>query len=299
MVAVPQPVRAEAAAALGVSPGSLRVQRPTSGGCISQGVQLATGPDRYFLKWHDRAPPLFFEREAQGLTALSNGPLFVPTVEAHGRDWLLLEWVESAPPTNRSWEALGQGLAQLHRSHRSPGFGWDHANFIGQLPQPNDAQDSWGAFWRDVRLRPFMEEAHNRTLLTVAEREELVRVLEVIPSLIDAVGLDDGPSLLHGDLWSGNVMFAPPAAGDDSAAPVIIDPAVYSGHREVDLAMTRLFGGFPQSFYTAYQQEWPLLSGHEARVSVYQLYPLFVHLLLFGRSYAAQLMATAGQVLGR
>jgi protein-ribulosamine 3-kinase len=290
---LPEDVRAEVEARL----GAIRAVEPVGGGCISRAARIETERGTAFLKHHDGAPARFFAAEADGLAALrdaADGAVRVPAVLARsesvepGPGWIALEWLEPAPRADGFAERLGRGLAAVHRE-RSRWWGWSEANYIGSLPQENAASATWCDFWRDRRLTPQLDLARFRGALpaTAAEWE---RLFDRLPDLL-APAEEDGPSLLHGDLWSGNVV----SAGGE---PALIDPAVYRGHREVDLAMAELFGGFDARFYAAYEEAWPLLPGYrEARRAVYQLYYLLVHVNLFGGSYAGQTAGVLRRVL--
>ena len=209
--------------------------------------------------------------------------------------WLLLEWIEEGRPGRAGWIRLGRELAALHR-HPGPGgpdarFGWGGDNLIGSLPQPNGWNDDWADFWAERRIRPLARELRERGALSAARAAVVEAVAERAGELLGPAATADGPSLLHGDLWSGNVLFA------RGGAPVLIDPAVYVGHREVDLAMADLFGGFSGAFREAYEDAWPLQPGHLRRRPAYQLYPLLVHARLFGGGYAASAAAAARAAL--
>ena len=268
---------------------------PMTGGCIHNTLVLSTNlGDRFFLKWSPDPQKDAFAAEADGLRALSGsrGPR-VPSVIGHSApaetpSWLLLEFVPHGPPAPDYWETLGRGLANLHTIRSEP-YGWNRANYIGSLPQANDPTDAWEAFWWTRRLLPQLELAREgRRLPGRWEDWELLQ--SGLPRLVacDAVGA----SLLHGDLWSGNVFPGP------TGQPVLVDPAVYRGHGEVDLAMTELFGGFPALFYSAYEAVRPLDDGYrEARRPLYQLYPLLVHVNLFGGSYVNTTARTLQQLL--
>lgn len=268
--------------------GSIQWAHPVSGGSISRAWQVETADGPAFLKHHASAPLEMFEAEADGLRVLcsaAGGGLRVPDVLAIGGDgdrgsWIALEWLEPAPPRKDHGERLGRGLAAVHRSGRG-GWGWERDNWIGSLPQENRAAaDSWAAFWRDRRLRPQLDLARGAGRLPGTEAE-WERLFDRLPELL-AAGDEDGPSLLHGDLWSGNAL-------STVAGPAIIDPAVYRGHREADLAMAELFGGFEARFFAAYGEAWPLRPGYrEHRRGIYQLYYLLVHVNLFGGAYVAQ-----------
>lgn len=285
--------------AIGLDASEVLGTRPVGGGCINQGAALRTSRGSFFLKWNRDAGHRFFQVEAEGLEALAaSGSVRVPAIVARSRPgdgvaWLLLEWVEEGRPGRDSWFRLGRELAALHRGAVAGGrFGWRGDNLIGSLPQPNGWADDWAGFWAERRIRPLARELKARGAFTAPQLAAIEEVAETAGSLLGPAAETDGPSLLHGDLWSGNVLF------DRGGAPVLIDPAVYVGHREVDVAMTELFGGFPLAFRTGYNDAWPLLPGYRRRRPAYQLYPLLVHARLFGGGYAASAVAAARAALG-
>lgn len=285
-------VRALVGTLTGRTPAVVEATR-VGGGCINHAsrVRLDEGED-LFVKWNPDRPSDFFSAEAQGLEALGAASLLrVPAVlgvseaDAPGPSWLALEYVPEGRPSRGFDTQLGNGLAALHRGGSreaemgpsSRPWGWTRDNYIGSLPQINDSEDRWPAFWRRARLEPQTRRADS--LLDAGDRRRLQRVFHRLDAVLEA-GDAEGPSLLHGDLWSGNVYPGP------DGRPVLVDPAVYRGHREVDLAMTELFGGFSAAFREAYEGAWRLRDRYPgARRAVYQLYPLLVHVNLFGRSY--------------
>ena len=253
-----------------------------SGGCISPAAQIIAKGETFFLKWADSsAAGDMFAAEADGLAALSaTGELRIPKVIAQGEQWLLLEWLQPCAAGPRDWRQLGERLARMH-APRGATFGWHRDNFIGSLPQWNTEVENWPKFWRDQRLLPQLERARHGGACTAADAKRFDELFTVLPELL-AVGQQEGPSLLHGDLWSGN-------SHGTTAGIALIDPSVYRGHREVDLAMAALFGGFPGPFWSAYDAEWPLVrAGVEQRRAAYQLYYLLVHVNLFGAGYVGQ-----------
>lgn len=291
-----------ASRAIGLNFADVLSARPVGGGCINQGTALRTTRGDFFLKWNRRADHRFFGVEAEGLEALAtSGSARVPSViAASGPDdevaWLLLEWIEEGRPGREGWTRLGRELAALHRDAGPGGpggrFGWGGDNLIGSLPQPNGWSDDWAGFWAERRIRPLARELRARGAFSATQAAVVEAVAERAGELLGPAAAADGPSLLHGDLWSGNVLFA------RDGAPVLIDPAVYVGHREVDLAMADLFGGFSGAFREAYEDAWPLQPGHRRRRPAYQLYPLLVHARLFGGGYAASAAAAARAALG-
>ena len=288
----------EALAAAGATDPRPSDATPVGGGCINQATVVeAQSGERVFLKWNESAPAGFFEAEADGLRALQSGsPLRVPEVLAVGRPengpgWLLLEYVPEGPSGPDYGVALGQGLAAMHRP-LGYDYGWAQPNFIGSVPQSNPLNPHWSEFWREARLEPLMGAAVDDGAFSRRDREDWARLLERLPILLEGAATD-GPSLLHGDLWSGNVYC------DREGQPVVVDPAVYRGHREVDLAMAELFGGFPPGFLPAYRDARPVPDDYEeVRRDVYQLYPLLVHVVLFGRSYVPGVRDRVRRLLG-
>ena len=217
-----------------------------------------------------------FAAEVDGLEAL-RAHIRVPRVldrgTRGGKAYIRLEFLELQG--SGDWKAMGRMLASLHR-HRGPRFGWHRDNYIGLAPQKNGWCDDWREFWRERRMRPQVEMAG------------LDIDLEAVAGLLQ--NHKPQPSLLHGDLWSGN-------AGFTKDGPVVFDPAAYYGDREADLAMTELFGGFPREFYHAYNEAFPLPEGYEKRKHLYNLYHLLNHLNLFGAGYLGQVKSTL-RVLG-
>ena len=292
--------------AAGVDPSEILGTRVVGGGCVNEGLKVRTTGRDLFLKWNAQAGHRFFRVEAEGLEALAaSGVVRTPAVLAHSRDgdrnaWILLEWIEEAAPDEGSWHRLGRELAALHRNSEGNGrCGWHTDNVIGSLPQPNRWTRDWGDFWAGLRIRPLARELAGQGVLSTGQLATIERAADRAGRLLTPAAEADGPSLLHGDLWSGNTLFARSRDGRRSggADPVLIDPAVYVGHREVDLAMTRLFGGFPRAFYRGYDEAWPLGPGHERRRPAYERYPLLVHARLFGGGYVAASVKTAEGVL--
>ncbi len=255
------------------------------------------------MKWRPDAPAGMYAAEAAGLRALAEASsvepgqgtrLRVPEVVVVSDDdaWLLLEYVEQGYRRGRTDETLGRELAQLHESStRNATFGWSHDNWIGSVPQRNEQNPSWAAFWRDERILPQLGRARSNGYFASARDggDRMDALLEVLGSLLSDI---ETPSLLHGDLWGGN------AYADSDGRPVLIDPAVYRGDAEVDLAMTELFGGFGPRFYDAYSEIRAISAAYRTyRRDLYQLYYLLVHVNLFGEGYVANSLQAAGRVL--
>jgi fructosamine-3-kinase len=210
----------------------------------------------------------------------------VPRVLAVEERFLALEWIEPGAAAREAPEALGRGLAALHRLG-APGFGLDQPNYLATIEQDNTPEPDWASFYGRRRLLPLLERARARGVATARMRRGLERVLAELPRLVGPV---EPPARLHGDLWAGNLLH-----GADGA-PVLVDPAVYGGHREVDLAMMRLFGGFGERVFAAYREAYPLAPGADQRVALYQLLPLLAHAVLFGSGYVASVEAALDRV---
>ena len=259
---------------------------PVGGGSINDGYRLHTNEGTFFAKTNraDHSPSMF-EAEADGLHRLrATGTVRVPEVIAWGEDhddtFLLLEHIGSAPKGPMFWEDLGRSLARLH-AVTGEHFGLERDNYIGTLRQTNTRHGAWDAFFVQCRLEPQVRMARDRQRLGMGDVLRFERLYMRLADLFPR----ERPALLHGDLWSGNIL------SDERSAPVLIDPAVYFGHRDMDLAMARLFGGFEAGFFHGYNDEFPLAPGWEERVDLCNLYPLLVHVNLFGGGYAQQVAA--------
>ncbi|NNF20558.1 MAG: phosphotransferase [Saprospiraceae bacterium] len=256
---------------------------PVSGGDISQAYRIDTNDKAYFVKTNPGHSAFsMFEAEKKGLEAiLSSNTIAVPEVlltgEFQGQSFLVMEMLEHRRATPDDYEKLGYQLAHMHLVS-SPRFGFDDDNYIGSLPQKNNWHNKWTDFYIHCRLVPQLEMALSRSLISQAEIPPARKMEESLEALFEGIK----PSLLHGDLWNGNYLI------EKTGTPYLIDPAVYYGHCEVDIAMTKLFGGFGDSFYQAYHTIIPLDDKSHARIEVYKLYYLLVHLNLFGRSYYPQ-----------
>lgn len=274
---------AEAIGSATGNPFAVKETRSVGGGSIHSAWMLADGGRRYFVKLNAVDTLPMFVAEAEGLTALRDAaavrvPEAVASGVAPGYAYLVLEHLDMAGLDRPSGADLGRALAQLHR-HTGPRFGWHGDNFIGATPQENEPLGTWAAFYGKRRLLPQL-----RLALGNGMERKLVEQGEKLAEKVAAFFVDGEPaaSLLHGDLWSGN------AARLADGTPAIFDPAVYYGDREADVAMAELFGGFPESFYAAYREAWPLSDAFETRKVLYNLYHVLNHYNLFGTGYLNQ-----------
>lgn len=253
------------------------------GGSINAAYKIE-GRDRTFFVKLNKAERLhMFEAECDGLREIvATETVRVPQPVAHGiaktSSFLILEWLKLGAKTSRSDRIMGEQLAAMHRKPQT-NFGWFRDNTIGSTLQKNNRSDNWIGFWRDHRLGFQLEHAELQGV-----ESSLIDSGALLADRISALfaGYSPKPSLLHGDLWSGN------AASDNAKNPVIFDPACYCGDREADIAMTELFGGFSADFYAAYALAWPLDPGYQIRKTLYNLYHVLNHFNLFGGGYQRQ-----------
>lgn len=259
-------------------------REPVGGGCINAATVLDSGEARYFVKCNRAERLWMFEAEMAGLRAIeATSSVAVPAPlcagVAGGDAFLLMEYLPMGPASTATAAALGTQLAALH-AVAQPCFGFDMDNAIGSTPQQNPKSDDWVGFFRRNRLQFQLDLANKAGRGGSALQTKGARLCHGLGGLF--AGYSPAPSLLHGDLWSGNY------AALKNGAPVVFDPAVYWGDREADLAMTELFGGFPQAFYHAYAAASPLDPGYRVRRTLYNLYHVLNHLNLFGSGYARQ-----------
>ena len=265
-------------------------QRSVSGGCINQGYAISDGQRTYFVKVNQASLVDMFEAEALGLQQmLETNSIRAPKPICWGTEgnsaYLVLEWLELGRGNTQSWEKMGQQLAGMHQWVGKDAFGWDRNNTIGSTPQINIWKATWREFYVEHRLGYQFGLAKRRG----GHFPNQERLLEAIPELL--ADRQPQPSLVHGDLWGGN------ASCTVEGEPVIFDPAAYYGDREVDIAMTELFGGFPTAFYRGYNQVFPLDPGYERRKPLYNLYHILNHFNLFGGGYASQASGMIEQIL--
>ena len=252
------------------------------GGCINNAAIVETESENYFIKFNSKIPDDIFEKEYKGLLLLHQTKIIrVPQPLGYGKigniTYLILEVINAGAEKKDFWIRFGSSLANLHYKIRSDFFGLEFDNYLGRLTQQNSLKEDWILFFIEQRLEFQLNLAISKGLIGTFLAEKFQAFYKLLPDLLPL----EKPSLLHGDLWSGNFM-----TGNDGYA-TLIDPAVYFGHREAELSFTKMFGGFDDRFYQAYQETWPLEKGFEDRVDIYNLYPTLVHLNLFGAMYLA------------
>lgn len=273
-------------------PFKIASQQALGGGCINDAYRLESADGlNLFVKANRRDFHDSFSAEAVALQEIAatqtvRVPQVIAQIQGATQAYLILEYIETRPSRTGDWRTLGQQLAQLHAIEQ-PHFGWHRDNLIGATPQPNPRTETWLDFFAAHRLEHQFSLCQSRGY-KLPLRDELLRQLPVLLADHPAT-----PSLLHGDLWSGNAAF------DPQGSPFLFDPGSYYGDREADLAFTEFFGGFPPEFYQAYQAELPLDSGYSQRKTLYNLYHCLNHLYLFGASYANQAEQMTRQLLSR
>ncbi|MGJ3252800.1 MAG: fructosamine kinase family protein [Elainellaceae cyanobacterium] len=265
-------------------------RRPVGGGSVNQAYALSDGDRAYFIKINQASRISMFELEALGLQQIAETKTIrVPRPICWGVEsdsaYIVLEWLDFGYGTHQAWEEMGHNLAAMHRVISSKGFGWDQSNTIGFMPQINPWTETWTEFFRDHRIGYQLQLARKRGGHFPNEH----KLMQTIPDIL--ADYYPEPSLVHGDLWSGN------AAVTKLGEPVILDPATYFGDREVDLAMSELFGSFPAEFYQAYNHAYPLEPGYEQRKTLYNLYHIINHFNQFGGGYESQANRMINQLI--
>lgn len=256
---------------------------PLGGGCINAAYHISGNGLDYFVKTNTPARQAMFAAEAAGLQEIrSCGGVRVPIPICHGAtasvSYLVLEYIDLAPCSGKDFEQLARQLADMH-AHTARQFGWHIDNTIGATPQRNAQHQDWISFWRDERLEYQLRLAFLNGIDGKLQKNG-ARLMDRLEQFFP--GYAPQPSLLHGDLWNGN------CGAVSQGEPVIFDPAVYYGDRETDLAMSELFGGFPDRFYAAYRESYPIDSGYKSRKTLYNLYHILNHANLFGGGYITQ-----------
>jgi len=283
---IPENIQNQVEKILSATEGKVMIEdfRFVGGGCINNGGKLITNKGDFFIKWNYKSKfKGMFEAEAKGLKILKKTEsVYIPEVIATGEinEWmfLILEFVEMGRRSLNYWENLGTQLAILHHNTNIY-FGLDNDNFIGSLPQFNSFNKSWKDFFIQERINKQIKMALDTGKIS---SRHVVMFETIYNKLNDIFPASEKPVLIHGDLWSGNLITN--KFGD----PCLIDPAVYYGNREIELSFTKLFGGFDARFYQVYQEVFPLELGFDQRVDIYNLYPLMVHVNLFGGHYLSQ-----------
>jgi protein-ribulosamine 3-kinase len=261
--------------------------RTVSGGSINAVYQLIINNTEHFCCKVNSATkfPDMFESESASLSLISStGIIRVPRIvlctKINTSQVLVMEWIQPATRTSSFWQNFGKQLSLLHLKKGSH-FGLDHNNYMGALPQSNETAADWSEFFYHRRIHPQVKLAFENHLITIKQ----ATLFEKLPMQLPALFPDAEPRLLHGDLWSGNFLC------DAGQNPVLIDPAVYYGHPAIDLAMTNLFGGFDKTFYDSYNYYNPLPANYLRQWDCCNLYPLLIHLNLFGRSYLNDILS--------
>lgn len=265
-------------------------RKSVSGGCINQGYQVSSQDRAYFVKLNNASQEEMFAAEALGLQQMfATQTITVPQPICWGTagnsSYIVLQWLDLGAANNQSWTVMGHQLAAMHRIGTNKNFGWPRNNTIGSTPQINTWSDNWADFFAEQRIGYQLKLAQRRG----GSFAETHRVVEAVRERLAT--WQPLPSLVHGDLWSGN------AAISRDGTPIILDPATYYGDRETDLAMTELFGGFPTAFYNGYNEAWELDSGYQNRKSIYNLYHVLNHFNLFGGGYANQAQTIIQQLI--
>ncbi|MEJ6400700.1 fructosamine kinase family protein [Nicoliella lavandulae] len=256
---------------------SIQSYKPISGGDINKAYQINTDHDQYFMKVQPGRGKQFFAHEVEGLKLLgqvANVPSVIDYGEINGDGFLILGWLDQSAGSQFE---LGQMVAKVHQVHQ-PKFGLDHNFDIGKIPKNNQWQSNWGTFYIEQRLKPVVQLAKQANRWNDSRQRHFERIIKIIHDYYQDHPVT--PSLLHGDLWSGNYTFA-------YQKPYLIDPDVFYGNREMDIAMTTVFGGFDQDFYDGYNSVYPLDANVNQRLPWYRLYYLMVHLVLFGETYGS------------
>ncbi|WP_051293306.1 fructosamine kinase family protein [Olivibacter sitiensis] len=273
---------------VGVKNNKIEYAVPVSGGDINRCYQLKTREQYFFLKVNDAVTlPLLFLHEKEGLSLLSGagqgelGEVCVPTCYSTGKygddSFLLMEWLVQGDKSDVAMRRLGEMLATVHSKHDTT-FGLDYDNYFGSSVQSNKRHDDWTEFFVAERLEPQVKRAFDKGLLDNFDLQDF----SILYYKLDNLYPKEKPSLVHGDFWGGNYLIT------DQTVPYLIDPAVYYGHREVDLALSTLFGGFCEAFYEAYDSSFPIDKDWRKRSNLWNLYPLLFHLNTFGASYRGQ-----------
>lgn len=275
---------------------SITDARPVSGGDINEAALVETEQQRFFVKWNYDAPADLFEREVEALHTMCEAetelvipePLQARRPQGRFPATIAMTYIEPGRPGPDYDERLGRGLAQLH-AVSNEAFGFFNDNYCGTTPQPNDWTDDWAEFYGRRRLEHQLELIADRRRVSSEQRRLFDQLLDDIDELVGPG--DVAPSLIHGDLWSGNVL------ATAEGYPAIVDPAAYFGHPEAEIGMMELFGGFSNTVYAAYREVGALLDGWRRRVPLYSLYHLMNHYYLFGGHYGCRVFETVRELV--
>ncbi|MDQ3683247.1 MAG: fructosamine kinase family protein [Bacteroidota bacterium] len=269
---------------------STLVFQAIAGGSINQTYQLTAGDIDFFCKINSATKfPQLFLKESHGLEAIRKTkaikvPAVIDCFQIADEQVLLIEWIRKGERSEQFWKNFGTSLAALHNISNKE-YGYGENNYMGSIQQYNDWNSNWNTFFIEQRLKPLVAKCFIKSFLTTRHQTAFEKLYTQLPRFFE----DQKPALLHGDLWSGNFMC------NDRSEPVLIDPAIYYGHRSVDLAMTTLFGGFHSLFYEAYQSYYSFPANYSKQWKICNLYPLLIHLLLFDKSYLLQIEQTLNE----
>ena len=285
-------IRQKLSATNPVSPNDLQFFS-VGGGSINETYRLGYGESQYFCKINSATKfPRLFEKEKKGLELISQQgiiktPGIIDCFETGNHQVLLMKWVSTGDRNPEFWKKFGEQLARLHAMTQEQ-FGWCEDNYMGSIPQSNTREESWVSFFIQHRLQPMVDQCRQKNLLSSKHLNLFGKLYDGLPGVFSEV---QKPALVHGDLWNGNFMC------NENSEPVLIDPAAFYGHPSVDLGMTTLFGGFSPGFYEAYNYHSPFPKNHKQQWQICNLYPLLIHLFLFGKGYLAQVEFSLHQSL--
>lgn len=257
---------------------------PVGGGSINDAYRYSIEGKDFFIKYNNKVEGII-EKEVEGLKSITNlnciaTPEVVAFEKMGGYEILVLPYIEGSLKTPKAWENFGQQLAEMHKKPASF-YGWHHSNFIGSLPQSNEKAADFMEFFITQRLKPQIELAQKQHYFSSDEINQFDDLFKKLNEILP----DTAPSLVHGDLWGGNFMIG------EKNKPYLIDPSIHYNFRETDIAFTHLFGSFDSKFYDSYNYHFPLEAGFQHRISLYNIYPLLVHLNLFGSGYYGSVMS--------
>ena len=261
------------------------------GGSINECYKVRDGNRILFCKQNSAQKfPELFEKEKKGLELirkleLVQTPEIIDCYQENDRQFLLLEWITEGRRSPEFWKNFGAQLAEMHLL-KTERFGWHEWNYMGSIVQVNEPAIGWTDFFIQQRIEPLLKQCSQHQLISIKDRLKIEKLYNKFPEVFDP---NEKPCTVHGDLWSGNFLC------NEKEQPVLIDPAAYYGHRSVDLAMTTLFGGFDTAFYEAYHYHYPFPLNYKDQWQVCNLYPLLIHLLLFGKSYLISIQKTLEQ----